>query len=249
MLDNRPKEERRVHVHVSDHQLCSSLCWLIRSRSFYPALYLCEKTSFCFKRLPVRSSISGAASHQKYTGILKISSFICPRVFNLGVVWIRMTNLPDCRSGGFQTGAAEETRWLPGHVCSCCLHASLCSLFSSYCPRLTGWCNSQQDYSFTSLLFLLSSYSSSSVTSFSSSIPLSSFSSLDPILHLYFCLLSPFSLLNNTLSSFTHYILSFLSFTFASFTFLISFLLRYFLDCFIFTFTLIPLFYFHEMTL
>lgn len=51
-----------------------------------------------------------------------------------------------------------------------CLHASLCSLFSSYCPRLTGWCNSQQAHSFPSLLFLLSSHSflsSSFVPSFS----------------------------------------------------------------------------------
>lgn len=36
-----------------------------------------------------------------------------------------------------------------------CLHASLCGLFSSYCPRLTGWCNSRQAHSFAPLLILL----------------------------------------------------------------------------------------------
>lgn len=30
-----------------------------------------------------------------------------------------------------------------------CLHAALWSLFSSHCPQLTGWCNTQQDHSFT----------------------------------------------------------------------------------------------------
>lgn len=52
------------------------------------------------------------------------------------------------------------------HFCSC-LHASLCGLFSSYCPRLTRWCNSQQAHSFTPLPFsLYSVLSSFSVTSF-----------------------------------------------------------------------------------
>lgn len=52
------------------------------------------------------------------------------------------------------------------HFCSC-LHASLCDLFSSYCPRLTCWCNSQQAHSFTPLpSSLYSVLSSFSVTSF-----------------------------------------------------------------------------------
>lgn len=51
-----------------------------------------------------------------------------------------------------------------------CLHASLYSLFSSYCPRLTGWCNSQQDHSFTPFLILLSSYSSSILPPFPPSL-------------------------------------------------------------------------------
>lgn len=76
-----------------------------------------------------------------------------------------MPNLPDLMDFRERHSNGDKVAsWTDFHSC---LHASFCSLFSSYCPRLTSWRNSQQDYSFTPLLFILSSYSSSSVTSFS----------------------------------------------------------------------------------
>lgn len=68
-------------------------------------------------------------------------------------------------------GGDKVASWTRFHGC---LHASLCSLFSPYCPRLTGWCNSQQDHSFTPLLILLSAYSSSVPPPFPPSLSLPS---------------------------------------------------------------------------
>lgn len=67
-------------------------------------------------------------------------------------------------------GGDKVASWTRFHGC---LHASLCSLFSPYCPRLTGWCNSQQDHSFIPLLILLSAYSSSVLPPFPPSLSLS----------------------------------------------------------------------------
>lgn len=88
-------------------------------------------------------------------------------------MWTGMPNLPDCcdvwrKKKQKSIGGDKVASWTRFHGC---LHASLCSLFSSYCPRLTGWCNSQQDHSSTPLLVLLSSYSSSFPPPFPPSLP------------------------------------------------------------------------------
>ena len=69
-----------------------------------------------------------------------------------------MLRQPDCQT--CQTavtfgGEKKKKKKKPSEGCKVaswthfhsCLHASLCSLFPSYRPQLTGWCNSQQAHS------------------------------------------------------------------------------------------------------
>ena len=83
---------------------------------------------------------------KKYTRISKIS-----RMFNLRCYASQIAKPARLlwRSGGKKkkkkpSEGCKVASWTHFHSC---LHASLCSLFPSYRPQLTGWCNSQQAHS------------------------------------------------------------------------------------------------------